>query len=352
MSDSGVNDLDYLATRLHSRSTGIAAGDQLNALCRLAAEPELEHAVYPDAAFGAPREFQRELAQTLARELSGFLKHLEGPGAELLEWMLVRFQLEDVKVLLRGVLRRTSLEILQEHLISLPRCVALNVEALSAAGSIEALTELLPRGPLRKNLSAAIRMYADQPSPFFYEGALDQGYFRELLARTEQLADEDRELIQPVAAQEVDTFHLMLVLRGKFQYGLPAELLLPLHVPQSGISRERFGAMLAAADPAAAASLAVGKVIDALPSESAGDTATGFDCSAVEALGWQRFLRLSNLAFRRSHMGLGAVVGYVGIRRVEIANLITLSEEMLAGLPQETRRRRLLPSLTLESAHV
>ena len=51
-------------------------------------------------------------------------------------------------------------------------------------------------------------------------------------------------------------------------------------------------------------------------------------------------------------MGLAAVVGYVGIRHVEVANLITLSEGIVAGIAPETLRARLLPRIDLEGVYV
>ena len=73
---------------------------------------------------------------------------------------------------------------------------------------------------------------------------------------------------------------------------------------------------------------------------------------ALEALAWKRFQRLANGAFRRDHMGLGAVVGYAGLRRVETANLITLSEGIRTGMTAEAIRARLVPRKELEAAYV
>jgi hypothetical protein len=111
--------------------------------------------------------------------------------------------------------------------------------------------------------------------------------------------------------------------------------------------------MLTASDVLGAAGFAVGRAIDALPSEhgsSAGPAAV--DASLLEALAWRRYLRLSNRAFRRSHLGLGAVIGYVGIRRAEVANLITLSEGIRVGEAAEAIRARLIPRADLESVYV
>ena len=353
MSRVRVNDLDYLTTRLHGRRSRLADAERLDVLCRLADLSALGHAIYPDTEFHATADFQRRLAQDLVREICGFLKHLNGAGAELLSWMLVRFQVENMKVLVRAFLNRAPLETPEEYLLSLPHDLTLDDQALLAAESLEKFVESLPSGAPRKSLRRALGIYQDHPRRFFLEAALDRGYFQELLDKVEPLSDEDREVVKPIVLQEVDAFHLMLVVRGKFHYDLTAELLSPLHVRRSGIPSERFSAMLAAADVLSAATFAVGRAIDALPSErGSGEASQTVDPSTLEALAWRRYLRLSNRAFRRSHMGLAAVVGYVGIRRVEVANLITLSEEIRSSAVAENIRARLIPRDDLESVYV
>lgn len=348
-----VNDMDYLAARLHGRRSRLADAERLDELCRLADLSALGHAIYPDTEFHATADFQRRLTQDLIREISGFLRHLEGAGGDLLAWMLIRFQVENMKVLLRRFIHRTPLEAPEEHLLSLPHDLALDVQALAAAVSLEEFTELLPLGTPRKSLRNALGIYHDQPRPFFLEAALDRGYFEELLARTERLSDEDKELIKPIVLQEVDAFHLMLAMRGKFHYGLSPALLLPLHIRWTGIPSERFNAMLAAPDILTAARLAVGRAIDALPSErESSEVSAPIGPATLEVLAWKRFLRLSNRAFRRSHMGLGTVVGYVGMRRVEVANLISVSEGVRTGTAAEAIRKRLIPRTDLEAVYV
>ena len=91
--------------------------------------------------------------------------------------------------------------------------------------------------------------------------------------------------------------------------------------------------MLAAPDISTAAKLGLGHCFDEWPVGTAtNETSTATNPAILESLAWRRFLRLANGAFRGSHMGLGAVVGYLEIRRVEVANLITLSEGIRTGV--------------------
>ena len=88
-----------------------------------------------------------------------------------------------------------------------------------------------------------------------------------------------------------------------------------------------------------------------LTADIARERGVRIDMAGFEALAWNRFLRLANRAFRHGHISLGAVVGYTGIRRVEVANLITLSEGLRLGLPAERIRGRLVPRTDLEAAY-
>lgn len=348
-----INDLDYLATRLHARRSRMAEGARLDPLCRSRTVPELCRTLYPGGEMPMA-EFQRRLVQDLVQELSGCLKHLDEEGSELVGWMLVRFQLENLKVLLRGLLNRTPFETLQRHLVSLPPGLELDRPALARVESIGDFIVLLPEGAPRRRLNEVISRQRDNLRPFLLEAALDGGYFHELLARARRIADEDREVIKSLVVQEANIFQLMLGMRGKFHYDLPADLLLPLSVAGTGNPDEWFGALLAAPDVLAAAKCAVGHALDELPPERAAPKAFGATANpaAVEALAWTRFLRLANSAFRRSHMGLGAVVGYAGLRRVEVANLITLSEGIRNGVEAKKLRARLIPRTDLEAADV
>ena len=172
--------------------------------------------------------------------------------------------------------------------------------------------------------------------PFFVEAAADRGYFRELLARAARLPAGDRAHVVPLARQEADVFHVQLVARGRFGYGVEAAQLAPFHVEGSCVTRRAFEAMLREATLADAARRLARRAIDAAPPEAA-------DAAMLEALAWQRYRVLANRAFRRAPIGWGAVAGYVALRRLEVANLVTVSEGVRLGIPEDEVRRRLVP---------
>jgi vacuolar-type H+-ATPase subunit C/Vma6 len=337
-------DLDFLSARLHGRCSRLAEGAHLDELSRIRTVSELSRSLYPDARLRSAPDLQRLMVAECVREISDLAAAMTGAGAALLSWQRVRFQAENVKVLARGFANGTALDLLRPHLIDLPDGLALDVTGIAEARSFDAFVAALPPGPLQEAMAAARDAYRAQPRPFILETAVDCGYLRELLRRAQCLMGEERGDVLSLAGQEAGTFLLMLAARGLFHYRLKPAMLAGMYVAGASLSRRRFAAMLAAPDLQSMAAQAIGRVIDAAP--------TPVEATDLESLAWSRFLRLANAAFRRSHMGVGAVIGYVAIRRIELANLITLSEGMRMGLDPRAVRSRLIPHPSGEVARV
>ena len=344
--------LDYLVARLHGRRGQFAEAERLDALCRLRSMTDLVRAVSPQERFTTIVEFQHRLIQQMVQELADFAAQLPGPGAALMAWLRVRCQIENLRVLVRAFATHKSLDLARRYLVPLPDDLGLDIEALVTADSAESFSRAAPAGILSDGLAEFAPAYEEHPRSIVLEAALDHAYFRELLKRTKALPTGARTDSMILAKQEVDTFHLMLVARGGFGYGLTAERLEMFHVSGAGISLDRFRQMLAADTLRDAAQMVSSQVLDAWPMEERyGAGALDWNAAVLESLAWNRYHRLARRAFRRNHMRLGAVVAFAAIRRIEVANLITLSEGIRTHMPTDAIRKRLIPRNT-EVLHV
>ena len=72
---------------------------------------------------------------------------------------------------------RRALALLKGHLLAMPIELQLDDAALAKAESMDALIRLVPRGPLRQSLVEAVGWRPEQPRSFFFEAALDRGYY-------------------------------------------------------------------------------------------------------------------------------------------------------------------------------
>jgi vacuolar-type H+-ATPase subunit C/Vma6 len=349
MTPSFFDNLIYLATKLHARRSGMREGERLEALGHIRLLPELARALGMDTDCRTAADFQRRLAKDLIYELASFAKHVGETGSKVFSCLLVRFQMENVKVVLRGLINKIPQDELRLNLLPLPQGLALEEQNLMGAGSLEDFAALLPHRPPYRRVREAIFTERQRPIPFFFEMALDNDYFQELLSKARRLLEEDVAAVRPLIVQEANLFQFMLVIRGKFVYRLPAESLRSLGL--EGVADAWFKEVLAAPDMLTAAKCGVGTVLDEIPANprSGGNI---LDPAVLETLAWKRYARLANAAFRRGHMGLGAVIGYAGLRRIEVANLITLSEGIRMGITDGALRQRFIPTTNLEAIHV
>ncbi len=329
--------------------------ERLDALTRMRNLQEYFRTVFPDQEIEDLAHFQRLLLSRMVRELTDLRAGTSGAASEVLHWGLIRLQAEDLKVLMRIALKRPVLPDPMQYLVALPPDLELKTQELAGAESIEDFIRFAPRGIFRTALRKVLEIYAESPLPIFFESALDRAYFEGILGAVEKLTQEDRDMIRPMVCQEADIFHLMVALRGRFHYGLTPDMLLPFHVPGGRIPEALYAAMLDDPDPGTATARVAGYVLDGghyggEPDE--GGPAATLDMAAVERLAWARFLRLSNLAFRKSHIGLGTVAGFVGLRRVETANLITVAEGIARRMDGQVIRDHVITGPPREAAYV
>ena len=347
-------DTDFVSALLHGRRSRLAEADRLDALCAIRAISELVHAIEPNAPNESVVDLQRRMVSKLADELLTFAWRIAGPAGTVLEWLAVRFQVENLKVLARGMVSGARLKDIEQHLVPLRKPFSLDADALVTSDSLETFVSRIPSKPLQKGVRRAIGPFEHNRRAFFIEAGLDHGYLTELLARTAPLAARELPDMLVLARQEADMFHLDLAARGRLTYELRAEDLMPFHTRGSGIRQETFAAMLAAHDAAQVASMVVGRAIDESPAGEA-KLSEGHEAvtpALLEVLALNRYYRLGYWMFRRSHVGLGVIAGYAAIRRVELANLITLSEGIRAGVPPAVLRHRLIPREAQEHERV
>lgn len=346
-----MSNLDYLAARLHGGRSTMAEGDRLDALSRIRTIEEYARTVLPDREVRSIADLQRQLIEELIGEISLMTLNLDQARLRLVEWMPVRFEAENLKVLLRSSITKVNPEEAAEHLVHVPGMRPVEVHALAIAGSVTDFLHALREGPIKKSLKNAVGEYGEDARPFFFEAAIDRGYLVELVSRFNVLSEKDRADVGSLIYNEADMFHLILMLRGRFNYGLSSDQLLPMHVPGASISEATFAEMLRDADPLTAVNRVVMRVLDPLPFDGGkGDKAP--PVTLLERLAWARYLRVANVTFRKSHMGFGAVVAYIVLRRIEIANLITVSEGIRAGMDPDAIRGRTIPRADMAGAHV
>ncbi len=227
----------YLKTRTSALSAQLFSRDQIAALLE---EPLEEIAKRPEmsAMFQADRPpdqlnrtAERSLLHALMLDLSVLLRPLDGIGrATLVHWSH-KFELYNLKAIIRGKLQGLSYEQITGSLHDLPPLISLPHEELVRSENIVELLRRLESGPYADIARQARRVYKQRNEPFSLDATIDQRYYTGLLRQARGVAEEDRTPLLRMIGVLVDRQNLTWLTRYRFYYGLSASETYYLLVP-------------------------------------------------------------------------------------------------------------------------
>lgn len=177
------------------------------------------------------RAVERALIHTLILELEVLLRPLEGSARAILVHWTRKFELYNLKALIRGKLKRLPFEQIKPYLYDLPELISLPHDRLLRTESIPELLRTLERSAFADIALQARRVYEEKNEPFSLDAAIDRSYYIGMLRRIRQLEPVDRVPLQRLVGTLIDQQNLIWLLRYRFSYRLsPTEsyyLLIP-----------------------------------------------------------------------------------------------------------------------------
>ncbi|MCC7377407.1 MAG: V-type ATPase subunit [Verrucomicrobiales bacterium] len=353
---AAIHPIDFILARAHGRYRRLGAPEQLIDLARADSIREFVRAAGGPGEMDTCADLENWLARDLAFELLRFARSLEEPGRAFMEWMALATRLEDFKTRVRSRNAKLREDQIAPHLVLASALTDGAADLREARGPwgagfngidpTEFLATRRDRWPTAEEPSSTVR----------WELELDRAFLLGLHDRARRLPTDDWELVWPLVRQETDLFHLRVA------FGLPPEAAgaddiawrEALHLPGSAIGLGAFKALLTSATHPTSAEQALRRVLGPASEElGAGPVHEGsLSMAEIERRAWLRFRQLAVRAFRLDPMSLGALAGYVVLRRFAIADQTQLAEGLRLGLSPATRRARLLQRSTREARHV
>lgn len=281
----------------------------------------------------APALLERDLQQRLAAETHALAALQWGAPRRLLVSYARRFELANLKTLLRARHHAVTVERCEAMLIPLPHTV-LPWRAVLAARSVEEVADLVSGTPYARPLRTVLEQQGEAP-PFPLEVALDLDYLQTLVRRVLALSGADGRRARVFLGGWIAVENLSWAFRYRRLAGLTPEETVNYTLHRA------FGAGLAAvrrvatgagvADEAAR----LGYRIDPeLPEESA--------LPSLHRAALRRRFEAATRLFDRTVFDLGTVLALLALREAELADLVTLIEARAEGLGNEDVTARLV----------
>jgi vacuolar-type H+-ATPase subunit C/Vma6 len=332
-----ATNLDFVIAKTRAKHSYMYEGDRLSALVRHRTLPDLAHELFPTETFASHTALERRLVTAYADTLAQLWRFMDSTCGPLFLALGTRLQAENVKVQLRNYVsgRRLPPEMLP--VIPLPEPFAWEANPAAHPTSVQDIIETIPDATVRRAAGDAFVMYTDRPVPLYLEAGLDLGCFRCLGEAWRNLGADDRQSVKSLMDLEADIHNLLLVLRARVNFNLERAMVVRLAV---GASERRSAAhwVSAAADGATAREIlarAPANLQRALLDVPA-------ELGAIEHALWRVFYRTANHVYYHSRLTVGCPYAFAAVKRMELANLITIVEAVRYGLPVEDTLGRLL----------
>jgi vacuolar-type H+-ATPase subunit C/Vma6 len=332
-----TTDFDFICAKVRGMRSKLY---EREGLARLSAKKRLQDlftAVLPGETFTNHLQFERNLVADHLETLDGIRQFLEGTNHDFFSWLLRRYQVENAKVLLRGWTAREKAEAVRQHVVQTPPEYALPYEEMMAAEDIRTFLSLLPEKGLAKGAAKGIFYFNEKGKGFYVEAGLDQAYFATLAEKSSRLGHFHRPGVERLIATEIAIYNLIFVLRAKLNYALPWDTVREFIVLHKGVLNE---AALETMYSLGALGEMLKHVPKAMLPQEEGQTLD--DVSDIENALWRAMYWKANRQFYRSILDMGEIVSFCYIKRIELLNLIKITEAIRYGLSAQEMEQNLV----------
>ncbi|GEM_PF-2368330 len=323
---------DFINAKIRGMRSRLFEAERLSALTESRTLPELFRRLYPTETFEGHMQFESHVVRDSIRQLDRVLGCLSGPTFSLFEWLMVGFEVENIKVAMRCYVARENRTEAQALMIPLPRWMTLPADAMFDAQDLAHFVRGIPEPHLQLGMSSFVRRAA-KPDPFSLDMALDQTYLR----RLKYLAAQADEWPRKLAGFDMGRRDLLLLLRARFNFHRNYADVLPyLTHAVSFLGPHTAQQIFDAADLQEATRRIPDTVIPADQREGT------VSLTRLEDLLLLQQYRLAVRCFTESVLDHAAAVAYFYMKQIETINLIRLTESIRHSLPREEVESMLL----------
>ncbi|MEO5342905.1 MAG: V-type ATPase subunit [Gammaproteobacteria bacterium SHHR-1] len=334
-------DQAYLRTRLSIMHSRLLSPEQLEQLIGLPPKELLaSFHVEPGGERSASRQmqqFEQDMLQVWLDEMGALLRPLNGPAREVLVQWARRYELLNLKALIRGKLAGLSRAEISASLFQLPGFLSLDHERLLHTEDVSELLRRLDGTPYQSIARQAQRRFLERQDQFLLDAALDQYFYTEMLRHTYPLDEPDRSQMQALLGRVIDRHNLVWMLRYRYTYGLSPAQAQYLSIERGyRLSSNRLGRLLNQAS--------IGEFLAGLPPRLRQICGPSEDILLIESHLVHHLRQFTQAFFQHSPSIVAVALAYLILRFLELGQLYAIVQARMLGLSDRLLREALNPS--------
>lgn len=273
---------------------------------------------------GEDRPLEQGIVDTLLAEAQRLIRSLGSEAQELISYWMRRFEISNLKAVVRGKLSGRPKEALQADFIDIGAMAALPLNTLMEAEDAQEMLSCLERTPYASIAHQARAVYGEHyalPAQgesrewFLIEATIDREYYAGLEQRVTAIPDElDRRYLQFLVGHLIDQINLVWLLRYRFAYHLAPPLTYFLLGPGGyHLSSQHLLALVRAEN--------FEEALRGLPAPLAPLVAGAASASEVEDRMGRHLLGVAQFILKRTSFNLGRALAYLFLREKELFHL-------------------------------
>lgn len=284
------------------------------------------------SAFSTSRPDLRAVSLALHDELfadcAKLLRAVPAKSAHLLKALLLRYEAENIKTILRGVWQGSAPSEVGSLLYRLGLLSRLPIDDLLQARQVMEALELLKKSAFHRSLQHALPQFLAQGKIFPLEMAVDIVAFEHLRASLRHVSGTDRKRVEAVVGEVIDTMNLSWLIRFRHFYGLSAEEVINYTLPGGlRLDLQNLGAAARATDPAS--------FVSTLPPPYRDAIGQAAEWAQVRALLGRWFVGELHKAFLKDPFQVALPLSYLLLKEIEVKSLESVLSTLELGEPAE-----------------
>ncbi|MFZ5484627.1 MAG: V0D/AC39 family V-type ATPase subunit [Pseudomonadota bacterium] len=273
-----------------------------------------------------PRSLEARIVARLLEEARVALRVLAGAERAFLLYWIERFEISNVKSLIRAKLAGEPAAATARRLLDLGPFARLDAEALMRAEDVSELIRRLEQGVYAEIVRNARQAFEDSRDPFILDATLDRAYYDGLIRRAREFDPALSSGFGRLMGALVDRIALVWLLRYRFNYGLPpAQVHYLLPGPGERLAPARVRHLVALETPAA--------VLAALPDDWATLTAGATEVPDLAARLERAWLAQARRLLAARAPAFARALAYLILREQGLRDVRALLRGRRLGLP-------------------
>lgn len=223
----------YLHTRVSLYAGQLLGLDRLDVLIDRPYDEDARDAAQPDAAARYAGDLDQSNVTILLRELAVLIRPLSGAPRELLGYWAHRFELGNLKTIIRGKMADQPQAAIEAQLQDMGEFTSLPIAALLQSDTPAELLRRLEQTPYAEIARQARHLLEQGEALFALDAALDRRYFAGLARHGAVIGSTSGQILRAIVGSIVDRVNLVWLLRYRFAYNLPPAQAYYLLIPAS-----------------------------------------------------------------------------------------------------------------------